>query len=161
MIWYIVPHQDDITKMTFAELWEVFLQWRVAALEWPLSPQVVFDEVEPIDLDPIFQALVDQRHLTMERLLRNPDPDISLAFTQGYREYLLAMENKNAETDWWSEESRLEWWQGHIYEWLKTFLSYAVAHVPPNYRRNQLLLFPYAGIEPLKGTPLAESKLAN
>jgi hypothetical protein len=59
----------------------VFLQWRIAALEWPLSPKAVFDEVEPIDLDPVFQALVDQRHLTMERLLRNPDPDLSVAFT--------------------------------------------------------------------------------
>jgi hypothetical protein len=130
-----MPHPDDIKNLSFPELWEVFLQWRIAALEWPLSPKAVFDDVEPIDIDPIFQALVDQRHLTMERLLRNPDPDLSLAFTPGYRDYLLSMENKKADAGWWSEQSRLEWWQGHIDRWLKTFLSYAVrpraSQLPP------------------------------
>jgi hypothetical protein len=161
MIWYIVPDSEDIKKMPFSELWEVFLQWRVAALEWPLSPKIVFEEVEPIeDLHPIFQPLVDERHIAIERLLRNPDPDISLAFTERHRDFLLKMENKKLDGEW-HQRPDAEWWEAHIIGWLRTFLSYAVEHVPPNYRRDQLLLFPYDGIEPLKGTPLPESKFAH
>jgi hypothetical protein len=70
------------------------------------------------------------------------------------------MENKKLDGKW-HERPDVEWWEGHIVRWLRTFLSYAAEHVPPNYRRDQLLLFPYDGIEPLKGTPPVESKLAN
>ena len=147
--------------MPFAELWQIFLHWRVAALEWPLSPKAVFDEVEPIEgLDLIFQPLVDQRHIAIARLLANPDPDISLAFTTGYRGYLLAMDNKKLQGKWY-ERPDPEWWESHLRPWLRTFLSFAVACVPPNYRRNQLLLFPYDEIVPLKGTPPPESNLSN
>jgi hypothetical protein len=153
----MVLRPDDVNNRCFRELWDVFLHWRVAALEWPLSPKVVFEEVEPVeDLHPIFQPLVDQRWIAIERLLRNPDPDISLAFTEGYRHYLLGMDNKKLDGEWYERPSA-EWWEGHIDRWLRTFLSNAVAHVPPNYRTNQLLLFPYDGIEPLKGTPPVES----
>jgi hypothetical protein len=61
----------------------------------------------------------------------------------------------------WYERPDAEWWEPYITPWLRMFLSYAVAHVPPHYRRNQLLLFPYEGIEPFKGTPPVEGRLPN
>jgi hypothetical protein len=137
----IVIKPEKIRDFTFPELWEVFLSWRSSIIEWGLAPKVVFDQVDPVEgLEPIFQWLPDQRYLAIERLLRNPDPDMSLPFTDGYREFLLAMANKMADAGWWSEDFRLDWWANHIKPWLKTFLSDAVAHVPPNYRRNRYWL---------------------
>lgn len=122
MICSVVLHPDAIQNMPFPELWDVFLRWRVAILEWPLSPKVVFDEVEPIvDLHSIFQFLVDQRHIAIERLLRNPDPDMSVAFTERYRGYLLSMDNKKLDGEWY-ERPDAEWWQVHIHCWLRTSL---------------------------------------
>jgi len=153
--------QLDIQNLKFAQLWEVFLQWRVAALEWQLSPKIVFDEMDPKkELRPIFQPLTDQRYIAIERLLQNPDPEVRLAFTEGYRDFLMALDSKKLDGEWY-ERPDAEWWEQRIEPWLRTFLAYAVAYVPPNYRRNQILLFPYENIEPLKGTPRSPSAFLN
>ena len=141
-----------IKNLSFAELWEVFLSWRIAALEWPLSPEVVFNEIEPTEDLEIFQFLTDERYRVIERLLLAPDKDLRQAFTEPYREFFDALHLGATDP---------EWWQGQLEPWLKTFLSYAVATVPPNYRRDQILLFPYDGLEPLKGRPPVQSHRTN
>jgi hypothetical protein len=129
-------------QLPFEDLWEPFLAWRVAILEWGLSPQQVFDELDPPDPDYEFQFVTDERIRAMERLLIKPDPDLRLAFTQPYRSPIAGSR----------EESEVQW-DFYLRPWLEAFLAYAVATVPPNYRRKQLMLIPYAGLEPLKGCP--------
>lgn len=68
--------------LPFPELWERFLAWRIAILEGNLSPKQVFQEVDPKEELEIGQFLTDERHLALERLLLNPDPDLRLAFTK-------------------------------------------------------------------------------
>jgi hypothetical protein len=136
---------NDIENLRFSDLWEVFLAWRIAILEWPLSPKVVFDESDPIEvLEPIFQPLSDERYRVIERLLLKPDQDLRKAFTPKYADFIDAMHGGKTKPDWW---------MGQLEPWLKTFLRYAISTVPPNYRRNQLLLIPYDGTEPFKGSP--------
>jgi len=139
----------EIKREEFAALWKVFLSWRVAVLEWGLSPKQVFAELEPREELELCQFLNDERHRVIERLLINPDPDIRQGFTETYREFIDLLHKVPPDADWWQEELR---------PWLETFLSYAVATVPPNYRRNQLLLIPYEGLEPLKGCSPPENQ---
>lgn len=136
--------------LPFPELWERFLAWRIAVLEWRLSPKQVFQELEPMEELEVGQFLTDERHRAIERLLLNPDSDLRQAFTEPYRDFINFLHEGNTDP---------EWWQGQIRPWLETFLSYAVATVPPNYRRNQLLLIPYEGLEPLKGCSPPENQL--
>lgn len=135
--------------LPFPELWERFLAWRFAILEWRLSPKQVFAELDPKEDLEIFQFLTDERYRAIERLLINPDPDLRQAFTEPYRGFIDSFNEGGADP---------EWWEAHLRPWLQTFLSYAVAAVPPNYRRNQLLLIPYPGLEPFKGCAPAESQ---
>lgn len=137
--------------LPFFELWERFLAWRIAILEWGLSPKQVFQELEPTEEEEleVGQFLTDERHRSIERLLINPDPDLRQAFTEPYRKFIDLLNKGNTNP---------EFWQVQLRPWLETFLSYAVATVPPNYRRNQLLLIPYEGLEPLKGCSPPENQ---
>src|SRR5262249_55451304 len=114
---------------TFEELWAVFLGWRAAILDWPLSPRAVFQEIAPVEDLESLQFLTDERWRVIDHLLAKPDTALRDAFSAPYRQFIDALHDGH---------THAEWWEGQITPWLRTFLSYAVDTVPPNYRRCQM-----------------------
>ena len=129
----------EIRREEFAALWKVFLSWRVAVLEWGLSPKQVFEELQPREQLELCQFLNDERYRVIERLLINPDPEVRQGFTETYREFIELLHTVPPDADWWQEELR---------PWLETFLSYAVATVPRTTAETNCFSFRMRGWNP-------------
>ncbi len=128
----------------FAELWPMFLNWRPALIEWGLSPRVALREVGLLEeLGPL-QYLNDEKHRALSRLVADPARPLASVFTEAFLDRAIRDEEGKI------PEHALE---RYLEPLLRAYLRYAAEVVPPNYRKYQLLLFPYEGLEPLRGCP--------